>query len=75
MNLERYTINSIHEETYCERCGYPLLTGDPALMDAEGAVFCSHTCAKEKAKEIMEINRAIREYDSRQMAVYETEGL
>jgi len=75
MNLERYIVNSIHEETYCEICGYPLLTGDPALMNDEGAVFCSHVCAREKEEEILELDRSIRDYDRRQMAVYETEGL
>jgi hypothetical protein len=40
-----YTIHDTSEETYCDHCGRPLLSGDRAHMSAdEKLVGCSQQC-------------------------------
>ncbi len=43
--MEAYTIHDKAEETECDHCGYPLYTGDDAIMDYDTLkVYCSETC-------------------------------
>jgi hypothetical protein len=47
----RYTINGRAEEFDCSRCGWPMYTGDRAVMTSDNEVFCGSGCANKHIKE------------------------
>jgi hypothetical protein len=48
---QRYTINGRIQEFDCSRCGWPMYTGDKAVMTSDNEVFCGSGCANKHIKE------------------------
>lgn len=52
---ERYTIEGRIQEADCFWCGYPMYSGDSAVMTSDDEIFCCTGCAKRYIQEAAEI--------------------
>ena len=61
--MTTYIIHDHTEETDCDYCGQPLYTGDKAVEDVRGMVFCSKTCSVISISRVTVLTSE-REYDA-----------
>lgn len=62
----KHIVQDSTEETYCDHCDRPLLTGDRAVMsDDEKLVGCSDQCLRAAQFTLSPANRPVERFDNR----------